>query len=935
MEYIILRSIVCQIVQYLLFEDVLAVYVLDTTNDVNLFRRSEIGVGMKSKYFSTAVNETTVCFRFVNYKYLDHQYLFTLGSFFIGTSFTRYNSLFYYGNKIFYWPENEDIVTLLYIEVLDTQQGFRIIPYEIPEWSMNHWNSFCFTLSMARRKFSIIMNGRLLLEKHFHGVTLTVEDPMFTDMTIMAKRSGSKYRQSLFGKVADINIWRKKLNENEVSKWSFCSRYKNADIILDSLEKIEVADLVIKKIRKDKICDVNLLNIATPFLIPDIKLSFVNIVQYCRSLGSKVSVVNSRTKALAILSKMEDVKDQCGDTIYTGHILDTTQNSQISTQHLKFIDVIQNKPIVFEKWFPTEPNNYGGKEDCVELKKIKMRTSDSNWGMNDINCDDIKCPSCELEPFQQFHLRGACTNSQIDTVYYIIPNDQVQSEIVFMGYSLTKIIWNKSAKEWHITTLDSNVKVASSNDTATVPLGTKNWNFVQDICNNRIGNKRRALSLQINTGEDLFCCSDGMCISWSLKCDNVPNCSDTTDEIDCTPLVLPDGYDQMKPPPNKNTEWYSRNMDGQPNDVHVTFTVLDIYDINEKESTLTVRYKFDRSWRDSRLMFRDLSSEYTRNVIDVKKIWYPRFEEPSNIKNLITVEHHGVFAMKESNFTRYNEKHQILRAKIFDGADNPVIMSETQQVELFCNFKNLARYPFDEEECIITIAMNEPITNSIKLIARIEDKGPKMFSQYYIENWTITCEDKASKFMVTIKLHLHRNFYMILLVIYVPTLMVTIISQAMNYLSSKVGPEGNVGDFGNTIKVNTSCMIVLAMIYNSVSASLVSTPKVKMIEIWLLSSLVYAFTCILINIRLHLIQNAVLHQPGSNIHVNSISIVDISNSGKVDAEDRQISNNFENVFLNHLKEVACLKIVTFYVLPAAYTLFIILYFAAITNLYNV
>ena len=81
------------------------------------------------------------------------------------------------------------------------------------------------------------------------------------------------------------------------------------------------------------------------------------------------------------------------------------------------------------------------------------------------------------------------------------------------------------------------------------------------------------------------------------------------------------------------------------------------------------------------------------------------------------------------------------------GADNPVIMSETQQVELFRNFKNLARYPFDEEECTITIAMNEPITNSIRLIARIEDKGPKMFSQYYIENWTITCEDKASKFM--------------------------------------------------------------------------------------------------------------------------------------------------------------------------------------------
>ena len=252
----------------------------------------------------------------------------------------------------------------------------------------------------------------------------------------------------------------------------------------------------------------------------------------------------------------------------------------------------------------------------------------------------------------------------------------------------------------------------------------------------------------------------------------------------------------------------------------------------------------------------------------------------------------------------------------------------------FCNFKNLARYPFDEEDCEIVIGMNEPFTKSIRLISQLVDNGPSMFSQYYIKNWTIENDENDSKFIIAIKLHLQRNVLMILLVVYVPTFMVTVINQAMNYLSNKVGPDGNVGDFGNTIKVNVSCMIVLAMIYNSVSASLVSTPHVKMVEIWLLSSLAYAFTCILVNIRLHLIQNDVVlcHRTGSNINVKSIVVEDTENSGKVEA-DSHLTNSSEGSYSSHHMEATCLKFITFYVLPIVYTIFMIMYFTLIKTLY--
>ena len=177
---------------------------------------------------------------------------------------------------------------------------------------------------------------------------------------------------------------------------------------------------------------------------------------------------------------------------------------------------------------------------------------------------------------------------------------------------------------------------------------------------------------------------------------------------------------------------------------------------------------------------------------------------------------------------------------------------------------------------------------------------------------------------------------MILLVVYVPTLMVTVINQAMNYLSSKVGPNGNVGDFGNTIKVNVSCMIVLAMIYNSVSASLVSTPHVKMVEIWLLSSLAYAFICILVNIRLHLIQNGILLQQNmeSSINAKSITVDEVKSSEQVD-DDNRLSNNLKGIPSSSQKEAACLKFITFYVLPVLYTLFMIVYFTLLRSFHDV
>ena len=79
--------------------------------------------------------------------------------------------------------------------------------------------------------------------------------------------------------------------------------------------------------------------------------------------------------------------------------------------------------------------------------------------------------------------------------------------------------------------------------------------------------------------------------------------------------------------------------------------------------------------------------------------------------------------------------------------------------------------------------------------------------------------------------------------------MLNIISQGTNYLNY----EGS-SYFGVIMQVNITTMTVLAIIYRSVSTSLPATTTIKMVEIWLLSSLIYPFLIIVINICIHKVE---------------------------------------------------------------------------------
>ena len=81
------------------------------------------------------------------------------------------------------------------------------------------------------------------------------------------------------------------------------------------------------------------------------------------------------------------------------------------------------------------------------------------------------------------------------------------------------------------------------------------------------------------------------------------------------------------------------------------------------------------------------------------------------------------------------------------------------------------------------------------------------------------------------------------MVTYLPTILMNMINQATNYIRG-------ADKYSMIYKINTTCMMVLASIYLSVSASLPTTSDIKPVETWLLFNLAFPLLVMLTNIVL-------------------------------------------------------------------------------------
>ena len=193
-----------------------------------------------------------------------------------------------------------------------------------------------------------------------------------------------------------------------------------------------------------------------------------------------------------------------------------------------------------------------------------------------------------------------------------------------------------------------------------------------------------------------FTCRDGDCVLMEERCDQVLDCDDESDEVDCHIVLLKESYRKAGPPVELKTENGTHNV--IPAKVKVSLTILDISSIREADNEIDIKFTAELNWTETRATYHNLKVNATQNTLepkDIERLWIPNLIYRNNKdndgtrsewkKSSFMVERQGKFTGSSLNV--------IDEIEIFKGNENKIIMIQSFTKEFKCKY-NLKVFPF-------------------------------------------------------------------------------------------------------------------------------------------------------------------------------------------------------------------------------------------------
>ena len=354
---------------------------------------------------------------------------------------------------------------------------------------------------------------------------------------------------------------------------------------------------------------------------------------------------------------------------------------------------VMNHTKAWASWAP----NKGREENCASLAK-------SSWGPAVL--DDMPCETkqygcmCKRRPQFFLKLRGLCNDSSIDIHYKPMNNRTDIRRLKLIGLKTT-IEHDKKSGLWKLSIVEYNVTGMSKTTQASFTLGRHNWTIIGDRdCNKDINSDSYTTELKMSGCEDgQFTCNDGQCVSMDLRCDQLPNCRDKSDERGCDILVLEGGY-------NKNIPPISSDKKGKkvPVDVATSIEIFKLVDIKEEDYSIEIQFQITMVWKENRATYQNLKADDSLNALtqnDIDKLWLPKvIYENTDQKDTTRLGvawewETNVEVRREGKFTR-SGLETVDETFIFRGDENSLVMNQTYTHEFQCPY-DFKWYPFDTQ----------------------------------------------------------------------------------------------------------------------------------------------------------------------------------------------------------------------------------------------
>ena len=392
-----------------------------------------------------------------------------------------------------------------------------------------------------------------------------------------------------------------------------------------------------------------------------------------------------------------------------------------------------------------------------------------------------------------------------------------------------KLIFNWQISHFYFTNM--NVTLLSS---SRRPFGKLTWSVGNYTCNK---GQTQEMELLLSTCyEDQFTCNDGTCIALEKRCDNEADCLDVSDEKQCKIVALDETkYLKDKTPPAREK--------GQKLKVVLSMDIFNILAIQEVENIIVLKFDMEATWFDSRLDFYNLNRDSGMNTLiqaEKMKIWVPTILFSNTDIGLTSknddVSFITVLRSQNGSLIGSEVNEDIM---VYQGAENKIKLNRVYKSEFICNY-DMRFYPFDIQECMIEMVVDGSTAKFIDLLpGNLMYSGEPDLAQYYVVGYDILSHKIKKKDGVKVTLTLGRRLLGTILTVYVPTILLNVIGHSTNYFKSFF--------FEAVVTVNLTCMLVLVTMFISTSSSLPKTSYIKMVDYWLIFTLLLPFVEVILH----------------------------------------------------------------------------------------
>ena len=723
--------------------------------------------------------------------------------------------------------------------------GEVMLKAEVTDYRHRSWNHICWSYSTITETSKFHFNGDVIKVMNLiNGPSVYSQDESRIASFIMGQdpdvfNGEFSVNQLYNGELSEVNLWDRVLDEGEILALSQCNQLIKGNILPWEKRWIINHGARIKDdLKFDIFCKEEERYLVFPKRQP---LSIARTL--CMAHGGQLITPRSLEENNKVVNVLEKHKDNC---------MEEYPANPANTGIIVWLGLVKLDSV----WYKINENgqttrlnytNWGNKPDTIIATNCTYIRNDGKWEFQSTeSCVNLQlCTICKISGNPIFTINGVCDWNEFDFNYYLVTNENNTIDY-YEGYKVSNIVKKNNSWEF-FSKRGRNTNAKIHQYIGDYPVGRTDWKVYDPMCGiEKMETKKLSMS-RCKFGFE-FTCNSGNCIALEKRCDQIKDCEDGSDELNCNLIHLPKTYVKVIPPEPVNKS--------EPLAIQTLIEIISIDTIDTINMHIGLTLDIHMKWMDSRLTFANLIPNSQNNLLPivVRQIWIPLqyvTHENALLGNIypdskMDVE---IRALKPPLPMTSDDAFQ---NNLYDGGNNLIDFKQRYRILYKCSFK-LSRFPFDTQTCNFTMKMEHDkfiVTSFKKDEPAIVYHGPQVVKAFKILGLTAgtSLTEKYTFFNFTIILD--RNYTDQLIGSFFPTILLWFLAYFTLYI--------NVDDFNERIMVSITILLVLAALLTSIKDNIPSTAHFKFIDLWFLWYTTFIFSISLFHIFIHKINDGMI-----------------------------------------------------------------------------